>query len=91
MEIRWLGEVELTFNLSFYRSLVRIRPPSPASHRRTTHVTVGAHFWGGKDDRPRGAISASLRLAAIAVVVAGRISAHRADADGSISGTRIRQ
>jgi hypothetical protein len=44
MEIRWFGEVELTFNPSFYPSLVRIsmaRRPPVISHSGWATVKPG--------------------------------------------------
>ena len=40
MEIRWLGEVELTFNPSFYPSLVRM-PMTPMTGRPPTIAHSG--------------------------------------------------
>ena len=40
MEIRWLGEVELTFNPSFYPSLVRM-PMAPMAGRPPTIAQSG--------------------------------------------------
>ena len=55
MEIRWLGEVELTFNPSFYRSPVRIsmaRRPPVISHSGWATVKLGIDLGGVLSESP---------------------------------------
>ena len=59
MEIRWLGEVELTFNPSFYRSPVRISQRSQAEAAGfTPDLVLADHGISGVStrlcERPEG-------------------------------------